>query len=186
VSASLKIGVTRSQGPRSQCRRSVPLCFWKTVVHRYPSGGRADAQKAAKDTKTDQELGFCHDPALPRNGARETREKTRKRMRGVGWEAHATSRDPTFDAVGTRSCAIRRGMSKKRATAIFDLSLRVGPGPQPRRFHDAPRVRAPAGSPTLCFLCYLLFKLFSLLPSVEVGTSARSLRLVISVGSAAG
>ena len=33
-------------------------------------------------------------------------------MRGVGWEAHATSRDPTLDAVGTRSCAIRRGMSK--------------------------------------------------------------------------
>ena len=45
----------------------------------------------------------------------------------MGWEAHVTSRDPTLDAVGTRSCAIRRGMSKKRATAIFDLSLRVGP-----------------------------------------------------------
>ena len=54
----------------------------------------------------------------------KTREKG---MRGVGWEAHVTSRDPTLDAVGTRSCAIRRGMSKKRATAIFDLSLRVGP-----------------------------------------------------------
>ena len=62
-----------------------------------------------------------------RKGARETREKTRKGMRGEGWEAHVTSRDPTLDAVGTRSCAIRRGMSKKRATAIFDLSLRVGP-----------------------------------------------------------
>ena len=37
--------------------------------------------------------------------------------RGVGWEAHVTSRDPTLDAVGTRSCAIRRGMSKKRAMA---------------------------------------------------------------------
>ena len=49
-------------------------------------------------------------------------------MRGVGWEADVTSRDPTLDAVGTRSCAIRRGMSKKRATAIFDLSLRVGFG----------------------------------------------------------
>ena len=48
-------------------------------------------------------------------------------MRGVGWEAHVTSRDPTLDAVGTRSCAIRRGMSKKRVTAIFDRSLRVGP-----------------------------------------------------------
>ena len=40
-------------------------------------------------------------------------------MRGVGWEAHVTSRDPTLDAVGTRSCAIRRGMSKKRATTIL-------------------------------------------------------------------
>ena len=44
----------------------------------------------------------------------------------MGWEAHVTSRDPTFGR-GTRSCAIRRGISKKRATAIFDLSLRVGP-----------------------------------------------------------
>jgi hypothetical protein len=34
-------------------------------------------------------------------GARETREKTRKGMRGVGWEAHVTSRDPTLNAVGT-------------------------------------------------------------------------------------
>ena len=50
-------------------------------------------------------------------------------MTGVGWKADVTSRDPTLDAVGTRSCAIRRGMSKKRATAIFDLSLRVGPVP---------------------------------------------------------
>ena len=48
-----------------------------------------------------------------RNGARETREKTRKGMRGVGWEAHVTSRDPTLDAVGTRSCVIRRGMVQK-------------------------------------------------------------------------
>src|SRR5271165_4449076 len=40
---------------------------------------------------------------------------------------HVTSRDPTLDAVGTRSCAIRGGMSKKRATTIFDLSLRVDP-----------------------------------------------------------
>jgi hypothetical protein len=44
----------------------------------------------------------------------------------VGREVHVTSRDPTLNAVGTRSCAIRRGMSKKLATAIFDLSLRVG------------------------------------------------------------
>ena len=45
----------------------------------------------------------------------------------MGWEVHVTSRDPTLDAVGTRSCAIRRGMSKKRARAIFDPSHRVGP-----------------------------------------------------------
>src|SRR5271165_3400086 len=29
-------------------------------------------------------------PLCLRNGARETREKTRKGMRGVGWEAHVT------------------------------------------------------------------------------------------------
>ena len=52
-------------------------------------------QKAAKDTKTDHELGFCHDPALPKEWARETREKTRKGMRGVGLGADLTSRDPT-------------------------------------------------------------------------------------------
>ena len=79
-------------------------------------------------------MGFCpvSVPALPKEwGPRETREKTRKGMRGVVWEAHATSRDPTLDAVGTRSwtrsCAIRRGMSKKRATAIFDLPKKWGP-----------------------------------------------------------
>ena len=34
-------------------------------------------------------------PLRLRKGARETREKTRKGMSGVGWEAHVTSRDPT-------------------------------------------------------------------------------------------
>ena len=79
-------------------------------------------------------------------------------MRGVGWEAHVTSRDPTLDAVGTRSCAIRRGMSKKRATAIFDLSLRVGP-------------------PSLCVLRGLLCK-FSLLPSVRARFKNGSLKIL--------
>src|SRR5580704_13345355 len=38
-------------------------------------------------------------PALPKEwGARETREKTRKAMRGVAREAHVTSRDPTLNA----------------------------------------------------------------------------------------
>ena len=68
-------------------------------------------------------------PLCLRNGARETREKTRKGMRGVGREIHVTSRDPTLNAVGTRSCAIRRGMSKKRATAIslFDQPYFLDP-----------------------------------------------------------
>src|SRR5271156_4225238 len=38
-------------------------------------------------------------PLRLRNGARETREKTRKGIRGVGWEAHVPSRDPTLDAL---------------------------------------------------------------------------------------
>jgi hypothetical protein len=45
-----------------------------------------------------QATRFC-----PRNGARETREKARKGMRGLRWEAHVTSRDPTLNAVGARS-----------------------------------------------------------------------------------
>src|SRR5208283_4824561 len=83
---------------------------------------------------------------------------TRKGMRGVGWEAYVTSRDPTLEAVGTRSCAIRRGMSKKRATAIFDRSLRVGP-------------------PSLCVLRGLLCK-FSLLPSVRAGFKSGSPKIL--------
>ena len=35
-------------------------------------------------------------PLCLRNEARETREKTRKGMRGVRWEADVTSRDPTL------------------------------------------------------------------------------------------
>src|SRR5271165_4981290 len=104
-------------------------CLWKTVVHRYPVD---EEQMHRRPQRTRRPIRNWVSVTTPlclskvRNGARETREKTRKGMRGVGWEAHVTSRDPTLDAVGTRSCAIRRGMSKKRATAIFDLSLRVG------------------------------------------------------------
>src|SRR5271166_1248711 len=58
--------------------------------------------------------------------AKHAKRRERGREVWAGRPAHVTSRDPTLDAVGTRSCAIRRGMSKKRATAIFDLSLRVG------------------------------------------------------------
>src|SRR5271166_2715342 len=78
-------------------------------------------------------------PLCLRNGARETREKTRKGMRGMGWEAHVTSRDPTLDAVGTHSCAIRRGMSKKRASAIFDLSLLSRLFTEDRKDHERSR-----------------------------------------------
>src|SRR5271157_4943102 len=118
-----------------------------------PSGGRADAQKAAKDTKTDQELGSCHDPALPEEWGPRNTQKDAKGDERCGLGGHVTSRDPTLDAVGTRSCAIRRGMSKKRATAIFDRSLRVGP-------------------PSLCVLRGLLCK-FSLLPSISPGPLIR-------------
>ena len=64
-------------------------------------------------------------PLCLRNGARETREKTRKGMRGVGWEAHVTSRPD----IGRGRDALLRDPAwhvQKRATAIFDLSLRVG------------------------------------------------------------
>ena len=40
--------------------------------------------------------------------------------------AHFTSRDPAWEAVGTRFRVIRRGTSKKPGSAIFDLSLYVG------------------------------------------------------------
>ena len=60
-----------------------------------------------------------------------------------------TSRDPTLDAVGTRSCAIRHGMFKKRATAIFDLSLRVGlpPSSSRRGGWPVPGVKIPRAEP---------------------------------------
>ena len=77
---------------------------------------------------------------------------------------------PTLDAVGTRSCAIRRGMSKKRATAIFDLSLRVGPVSPKASGHVMLRSQKIYSNErrvetqfliNLCFLCYLLFKISS-------------------------
>jgi hypothetical protein len=49
-------------------------------------------------------------------------------MRGVGWKADVTSRDPTSDAAQT----LLRDPAwhvQKCATAIFDMSLRVGLGP---------------------------------------------------------
>jgi hypothetical protein len=47
-------------------------------------------------------------------------------MRGVGRDDPCRIARPDVGQ-GTRSRAIRRGMAKKRATAIFDLSLRVSP-----------------------------------------------------------
>jgi hypothetical protein len=57
--------------------------------------GRADAQKAAKDTKTDQELGFCHDPALPKEwGPRNTRKDAKWDERcGPGGLCHVARPD---------------------------------------------------------------------------------------------
>src|SRR5260370_31919814 len=104
---------TAMAGPQAKC------LFEIAAKHRRPQRTRRPIRNWVPVTT----------PLCLRNGARETREKTRKGMRGVGWEAHVTSRDPTLDAVATRSCAIRRGISKKPATAIFDLSLRVGPHP---------------------------------------------------------
>ena len=101
-----RIGVSADRRPGETDRRAgeTDRRFGVSAGRRARETGRRNGQSSIK------EWG-------PRN--------TRKGMRGVGWEAHVTSRDPTLDAVGTRSCAIRRGMSKKRATEIFDLSLRV-------------------------------------------------------------
>ena len=67
-------------------------------------------------------------PALPKEwGARETTLKDAKgdERCSPGGPCHIAR--PDIER-GTHSCAIPLGMSKKRATAIFDLSLRVGPG----------------------------------------------------------
>src|SRR5271165_5977779 len=85
-----------------------------------------DAQKAAKDTKTDHELGFCHDPALPKEwGPRNTRKDAKGDERcGLGGPCHIARPD-----IGRGRDALLRDPAwhvQKRATAIFDLSLRVG------------------------------------------------------------
>src|SRR5271165_5449185 len=56
-----------------------------------------DAQKAAKDTKTDHELGFCHDPALPKEwGPRNTRKDAKGDEKcGLGGPCHIVR--PTLD-----------------------------------------------------------------------------------------
>ena len=88
-------------------------------------------------------------------------EKTRKGMGGVGWEAHATLRDPTLDAVGTRSCAIRRGTSKNVQRQYLTCPSELVP----------PRVSYPS----LCVLRGLLCK-FSLLSSVRARFESGSLK----------
>ena len=52
------------------------------------------------------------------------REKGREPSTGSPMSQRA---NPTLDAVGTRSCVIRRCKSKKRATTIFELPLQLGP-----------------------------------------------------------
>jgi hypothetical protein len=103
---------------------------------------RASTQKAAKDTKTNQELGSCHDPALPKEwGPRNTR----KGMRGIDWEAHVTSRDPTLDA--------GRALSSPHSTTPCGCGFADTPTPRPFVVAAMPR-------------CGLLCK-FSLLSSVR-------------------
>ena len=79
-----------------------------------PSGGRADALKAVSVL------------ALPKEWGPQNTRKDAKGDEGCGLGGPCRIARPDIGR-GTRSCAIRRGMSKKRATAIFDLSLRVGP-----------------------------------------------------------
>jgi hypothetical protein len=119
---------------REKTRKGMRGVGWEAhVTSRDPTlnAGRAPARSGVACPKNLQRQyltcpsEFATTSLCLRNGARQTREKTRKGMRGVGWEAHVTSRDPTLNSVGTRSCAIRRGMATNRATAIFDLSLRV-------------------------------------------------------------
>ena len=54
-------------------------------------------------------------------------------MRGVGWEAHVTSRDPILDAVGTRSCAIRAKDVQCHDYLLEPMNLRKEIRPQRSR-----------------------------------------------------
>src|SRR5271165_2734541 len=110
-----------------------------------------DAQKAAKDTKTDHELGFCHDPALPKErGPRSTRKDAKGDERcGLGGPCHIARPD-----LGTRSCAIRRGLSRKRATPILDLSLRLSPAFGVRRSEFGVRSSGGAGARRCRAICF--------------------------------
>jgi hypothetical protein len=102
------------QGSRSLISRTAKQVYTlerrKSNLHKRPQRTRRPIRNWASVTA----------PLCLRNGPAKHAKKTPNVMTGVGLEAHVTSRDPTLDAVGTRSCAIRRGMSKKRATAIFD------------------------------------------------------------------
>src|SRR5271169_1107754 len=74
------------------------LCLWKTVVHRYPVDEEQMHRRPQRTRRPIRNWVSVTTPLCLRNGARETREKTRKGIRGVGWVGHITSRDPTLDA----------------------------------------------------------------------------------------
>ena len=71
--------LARSAKSMGSKRPALPLENRRPTV---PSGGRADAQKAAKGTKTDQELGSCHDLALPKLRNGEPAKHAKRRERG--------------------------------------------------------------------------------------------------------
>jgi hypothetical protein len=112
-------------------------------------------------------------PLCLRNGGpRNTRKDAKWDERcGLGGPCHIARPD-----IGRgRDALLRDPAWHVQKTCNANISSELVPGVimksgslSSRRFHDAPKVWAPAEStPTLCFLCYLLFKLFSLLPSVK-------------------
>jgi len=65
-------------------------------------------------------------------------------MRGVGWEVHVTSRDPTLDAVGTRNPSLTAPTVKPAALQIDATH----PGPQVNpMFYGLTSNKAPGQNP---------------------------------------
>jgi hypothetical protein len=105
------------------------------LENRRPSVPRWRKSRCTEGRKGHEDLsgiGSCHDLALPKEwGARETREKTRKGMRGVGWEgqSHRSTRHWTRDAL-LRDPAwhVQKNVQRQYLTCPSELvSLRVGP-----------------------------------------------------------
>src|SRR5271165_6400790 len=88
-----------------------------------------DAQKAAKDTKTDHELGFCHDPALPKEwGPRNTRKDAKGDEKcGLGGPCHIVR--PTLDkgrAPARSGVACPKNVQRQYLTCPSELVLHGG------------------------------------------------------------